>query len=547
MASNVKWHELSNNTDPTWYKDAGLRRNVALGLGLCLVIATNVCLLYYPGLTNADKVFLGIPSKSSGWLSSDASMASVCLTLSYLQAWSSNFVRSYFKSPTGALLGIYSASFFIPSIFTSFIGDYISTKFGRRWCIFVANIILVLGALINTFTSSVGMWCAGRAVMGAGVGLVKVAAPVLIQEISHPRLRPILGSCYQTFAYFGIFFAALMTFVGLYVPGNWGWRFPSLLQVLGPVAVVIVTVYCPESPRNGREEQALKVLATLHANGNESDALVQFEMDQIKTAIEQEMVQQKASLLDFLRTPGNRRRLATLVALACSLNWMGNGIITYYLAPILKSVGITAPVQITLINAGLALWNLILAAIAAVNCDKVGRRPLFLTSTAGMLCSYAVVMGLSAGFSNIKEHALGIAVIPFLFIYFGFYDIAYTPLPISYTVEILPFSIRSKGMALFTSTATLGNAFNQFVNPIALKNIAWRYYAVYIGILIFYFCFIFFMFPETKRLSAEEASEVFDFDRHGRPLGKTVDSEQGANFGNDKDVSECAIDSVNKA
>lgn len=47
--------------------------------------------------------------------------------------------------------------------------------------------------------------------MGAGVGVVKVAAPVLIQEISHPRLRPILGSCYQAFAYFGIFFSALMT------------------------------------------------------------------------------------------------------------------------------------------------------------------------------------------------------------------------------------------------------------------------------------------------------------------------------------------------
>lgn len=47
--------------------------------------------------------------------------------------------------------------------------------------------------------------------MGAGVGIVKVAAPVLIQEISHPRLRPILGSCYQTFAYIGIFLAALVT------------------------------------------------------------------------------------------------------------------------------------------------------------------------------------------------------------------------------------------------------------------------------------------------------------------------------------------------
>ena len=29
--------------------------------------------------------------------------------------------------------------------------------------------------------------------------------------------------------------------------------------------------------------------------------------------------------------------------------------------------------------------------------------------------------------------------IPFLYIYFGFYSIAITPLPIAYTVEILPF------------------------------------------------------------------------------------------------------------
>lgn len=47
--------------------------------------------------------------------------------------------------------------------------------------------------------------------MGAGVGIVKVATPVLIQEIAHPRLRAILGSCYQTFAYIGTFFAAFMT------------------------------------------------------------------------------------------------------------------------------------------------------------------------------------------------------------------------------------------------------------------------------------------------------------------------------------------------
>lgn len=56
--------------------------------------------------------------------------------------------------------------------------------------------------------------------MGAGVGMVKVAAPVLIQEIAHPRLRPILGSCYQTFAYIGTFFAALMTCERYQFTGN---------------------------------------------------------------------------------------------------------------------------------------------------------------------------------------------------------------------------------------------------------------------------------------------------------------------------------------
>jgi hypothetical protein len=48
-------------------------------------------------------------------------------------------------------------------------------------------------------------------------------------------------------------------------------------------------------------------------------------------------------------------------------------------------------------------------------------------------------------------------------------------------------------------------------------------YAVYIAILGFYFWFIYFMFPETKRLSAEEASRVFDYDRKGFPLDRMTD------------------------
>jgi len=44
-----------------------------------------------------------------------------------------------------------------------------------------------------------------------------------------------------------------------------------------------------------------------------------------------------------------------------------------------------------------------------------------------------------------------VATIPFIFIFFFFYDIAYVPLLVAYVVEILPFKIRSRGVAVMVS------------------------------------------------------------------------------------------------
>lgn len=41
-----------------------------------------------------------------------------------------------------------------------------------------------------------------------------------------------------------------------------------------------------------------------------------------------------------------------------------------------------------------------MAVAAAVNVDRVGRRPLWLISTAGCLVAFALVTGLSAGFDK---------------------------------------------------------------------------------------------------------------------------------------------------
>ena len=55
-----------------------------------------------------------------------------------------------------------------------------------------------------------------------------------------------------------------------------------------------------------------------------------------------------------------------------------------------------------------------------------------------------------------SRHPYSLATIPFIFLFYFFYDIAYTPMLVAYTLEILPFNIRAKGFAVmvrFSSSA----------------------------------------------------------------------------------------------
>lgn len=93
----------------------------------------------------------------------------------------------------------------------------------------------------------------------------------------------------------------------------------------------------------------------------------------------------------------------------------GNGVVSYYLAIILESVGITSVTDQTLISACLQIWNLIWAVAAAVCVDRVGRRALFMASGTIMLISYIIVTGLSGSFASTQHAPTGLAVVPFLF------------------------------------------------------------------------------------------------------------------------------------
>lgn len=171
----------------------------------------------------------------------------------------------------------------------------------------------------------------GRVILGIGGTITKVAAPALLQEIAHPRLRSVLACLYYGTYYVGSTTSAWLCVAGLYIDGDWDWRFPCMFQIFGPLVVLSITCTAPESPRwlfkAGKGDQAREVIAKYHANGDVNDPLVQWECQEIVASLAEADTQHQSSYMDFFRTKGNRKRLMTLVAMGAGANAVGNGLV----------------------------------------------------------------------------------------------------------------------------------------------------------------------------------------------------------------------------
>ncbi|KZT65322.1 general substrate transporter [Daedalea quercina L-15889] len=423
--------------------------------------------------------------------------------------------EDYFGSPTGGKLGILNAIQNIGSLAGYPFAPYLSDGLGRRTAIWIGATIMLVGVGVQTASYNLSMFIGARFCVGFGLTFAANAAPMLVTEISYPTYRAPLTSLYNSLWYTGNIVASWCSYGTERIDSTWSWRIPSLLQGLPSAFQFFLVLLAPESPRwlvsKGKEAQALQTLAYYHANGNEQDPLVQYEFEEIRAAINLDRENAvNVGWTALFKTPGNRKRIMLIVAIAWFSQWSGNGLVSFYLNKVFDTIGITDSTTQLLITGILAIWNLCWAVFASFLVDLAGRRTLFLVSCAGMVVFFVGQTICSAEYALHGSAAAGHAVIAFIFLFYAAYDIAFTPLIVSYTVEILPFSIRAKGFNVFNFVVSLALIFNQYVNPIALENIAWKYYIFYCCWLFFQLVFCYLFIVETKNRTLEETAALFD-------------------------------------
>ncbi|KAJ5217071.1 hypothetical protein N7468_010079 [Penicillium chermesinum] len=430
------------------------------------------------------------------------------------------FLSGLSSSAEGIIIASFSLGAFLAFIPASYAADIL----GRKKSITIGAGLVIVSAIVQATVQQVWVFFAARVVTGIGVGFSQTAAPLLIAETAHPRHRRVLTGLYNSLWFCGSISAAGLSLLTLPLASSWSWRLPCLLQMLYPISILLGLLVMPESPRwlvsRGRTGEARSVLTRYHADGNLNDPAVQEEFEQISSSINVETdLKGNSGWRTFLQSKGDAHRLLICILLGFMQEWTGNGVTSYYLPPILSSVGIHDSRHQGIVNSCLQFWNLGFAVTGAKMSDRYGRRILWLSATTLMFIFLSAATTMAGIFSELDIYETGIAVVPMLFLFCAAYDFAYMPLFIAYPAEILPFQLRAKGLAITLTTDSLACFFNQYVNPVAFDALQWRYFLVYVACLVFFLGVVYFLFPETQGKSLEEVARIFD-----RPEPKTLPS-----------------------
>ncbi|XP_063208891.1 solute carrier family 2, facilitated glucose transporter member 8 isoform X1 [Chroicocephalus ridibundus] len=394
------------------------------------------------------------------------------------------------------------------------LGGYIVDKVGRKLSLMLCSVPFVFGYIVIISAQNVWMLYFGRLSTGLATGITSLVAPVYISEVSHPKVRGMLGSCVQLMVVTGI--------LGAYVAGiTLKWRWLAVLCSFPPCIMLLFMSFMPETPRfllnQSKRSEAIAALCFLR--GPHADHA--WECGQIEASVQEEGL----NLSEF-KNPSIYRPLLIGVALMFFQQATGINAVMFYAETIFEDANFKDSRMASVVVGSIQVC---FTALAAIIIDKTGRKVLLYVSGVIMALSTAlfglyfkiilpdgnnssnpdVWFTLNSASPGAESSISWLAVVSLGLFVAGF-ALGWGPVPWLVISEIFPLKAKgiSSGACVLTNwimAFLITKEFNDFIGFLTSYGTFWLFSAFCCLSVIFTAFYV----PETKGQTLEQIETYF--------------------------------------
>ncbi|KAH7010145.1 MFS quinate transporter QutD [Ilyonectria destructans] len=471
------------------------------------VVAVALAAAWGSSMFGYDSAFIGgtmaLPSFQSAWGLADASDASHT-------ALSAHIVSTF------------QAGCFFGALLVYFTND----RLGRKPSLIGAGVIFNIGVILQLIGGgSIGLFYAGRALTGLGVGSSSVVIPQYIAECAPAAIRGALVGLFEIML-------QLSAVCGYWV--NYGvnrnisgtnsaqWRIPVGVQLVPGTLLILGMLWAVESPRHsvakGLHQKAIKDLQWLR-NLPADHPHIRIMISNIQNQLEHEGVSSTQGGGNFRSVIRETFSSAVLPRLMIGIwiqlfqNFTGINGINYFSPTIFKSIGFTGT-SVGLLATG--VYGAIKSIFSIISfmflVDRFGRRPLLLLASIGCcftlfyLAGYASLTHSFEGDAEKNAAAYSAIVMVYLFAisYVSGWNLSWIVCS-----ELFPTHVRSFCLTITTCSQWLGQFIVVYSTPYMIEGISYGVFIFFGCMTAIAFAFVYFFVPETKGVALEDMDILF--------------------------------------
>ncbi|KDR19246.1 Sugar transporter ERD6-like 6 [Zootermopsis nevadensis] len=398
---------------------------------------------------------------------------------------------------------------------------YLVNKYGRRPLLIFSALPFLLAWLLIIFARSAVDLMVSRTVCGLGAGIAFAVCPIYLGEIAEDSVRGILGTLMQLMMNLGSMFEYSL---GPYV----SYTTLGVLSSVFPVVFLVLMFFMPESPyfllMQDRRDEA--EIALMRLRGQTDRQHIQEELARIQNVLAEQM-KEESRPRDLIATRGTRRALVIMIGLILIQQFGG---IMAILSNAQDVFEITPGSSLSSSECAIVVGGIqTLASISTSSLvDRLGRRPLLLTSTFGCAASL-VVMGAYQYIhlkTDMDTAAYDWLPLLCLVVFLVTYSLGIGPLPIAMMGEMFPSNV--KGVALSIGAMLLSFCFVLVTKlyQVAVDGLgAYFTFWFFAGVSTVGIFFVFFLVPETKGKSLGNIVLELNGAKPEKHVGRTGDQQ----------------------